>query len=936
MQRRGGRRKGLPTTGGRARGTWNKTMTELLAAIGKRGTPIAFLEACAGGKRIRVADPEDMRRSCLAYPDAPLHVKASIVLFDKLIPSLCALGVAADLGGDNPPPLRCRRKIVSHGSNSRAGLPTHSSSARRKRPGRSTERWTEMGYPSGGSLATSTRSIEVARDGSFALRGKCYTVVLALIGGTGQSVAVARYPTRSFPVKALATLRALGQRLPVASRSPAMAISGSTTISRCLLSRVPTLPMGRRPNENQRCGRSATDDDPRHCTEQYARINDVLSGMRTKSMKPRALAYLLGSMALTLSSRPADAQRIFNGGASSGSSTQPHLYIGPCDQVSCAEAYSVTRAMTEAYTGALFQLGRVSDGTTMDVPQFNHRANIWGYSNQTGVTTFCNLTYCYINKVYGQINGNDLTPPSSVIGAISALCTAAPSTSPYCAPPFFIDPPSGLPTIRTLTPSVLYNGGGAATGFIGEGHAVSVLFYGRNEGWSSCCGAFGPAHAFNAPDVTGEDFLPGLGYGNGHTYVNCTTSTSVCAPLDIEGYSQGSDYLPQVNAPFFNAWTYDGTGATNTLTEYVNSPVPTYTGTPVHGAVMNTGQTIRIGGGGDGTHVDGIFQEGLITNTVLSPANIASILSNVNAFYLSRTPSPCQSTGDFGYSSTPASGPAALSSTWAAYGLRRMSASQFGPIADLTDSEASPVTHTYGPAASGCGLEPAAAAFCAANAPCYVTKLYNQGTWTSQQTGNVHDTDLDLVQATTANAPTVTFNALNGLPVMTFSGSQYICGGTLGATSGGAFVSYFAMVAQRTGNTSANNVVVSFGNSGYGIGFGNTSGKSYASIGAGVVSGTQAEGSWHSLVYDVTGTPSPYAVTFYTDGASSATTTQTAYPGPNTQKICIGEEGGGSYPLIGNIAEVTFGATAVPGGLYATTQEPLIFSLEKAAWGSGI
>jgi hypothetical protein len=56
-----------------------------------------------------------------------------------------------------------------------------------------------MGYPSGGSLATSVRSIEVADDGSFALRGKTYTVVIALAAGVGQSVAVPTF-TSQVPV----------------------------------------------------------------------------------------------------------------------------------------------------------------------------------------------------------------------------------------------------------------------------------------------------------------------------------------------------------------------------------------------------------------------------------------------------------------------------------------------------------------------------------------------------------------------------------------------------------------------------------------------------------------------------------------------------------------------------------------------------------------
>jgi hypothetical protein len=52
-----------------------------------------------------------------------------------------------------------------------------------------------MGYPSGGSLATSIRSVEVAEDGSFALRGKTYTIVKALTANTEATLTVPTFPT---------------------------------------------------------------------------------------------------------------------------------------------------------------------------------------------------------------------------------------------------------------------------------------------------------------------------------------------------------------------------------------------------------------------------------------------------------------------------------------------------------------------------------------------------------------------------------------------------------------------------------------------------------------------------------------------------------------------------------------------------------------------
>src|ERR1051326_5118050 len=56
-------------------------------------------------------------------------------------------------------------------------------------------------------------------------------------------------------------------------------------------------------------------------------------------------------------------------GPQAGLSFGPPAYTGPCYIITCAEAHSVTRAMTEGYTGNLFQLVRASDSATLDVGQ---------------------------------------------------------------------------------------------------------------------------------------------------------------------------------------------------------------------------------------------------------------------------------------------------------------------------------------------------------------------------------------------------------------------------------------------------------------------------------------------------------------------------------------------------------------------------------------
>ena len=208
------------------------------------------------------------------------------------------------------------------------------------------------------------------------------------------------------------------------------------------------------------------------------------------------MKYLLSVLALWASLIGiANAQ----GGMMPGPGTPHTTYTGPCDLVSCAEAVSVTRSMKSSYTGNLFQLVRTSDSTTLNVGQVNQAADL------SGILAFClntGNTVCNIATVYGQINGNNLTPPNSQGGFSPAACV----TATGCAPPFFLDPGTGLPIARTLFPTILYNTS-SATGLTGGTAAASIYNYMRNEAWSTCCGGgFGYAHSIRAPPRQGQIF----------------------------------------------------------------------------------------------------------------------------------------------------------------------------------------------------------------------------------------------------------------------------------------------------------------------------------------------------------------------------------------------------------------------------------------------
>src|ERR1700744_824377 len=84
---------------------------------------------------------------------------------------------------------------------------------------------------------------------------------------------------------------------------------------------------------------------------------------------------------------------------------------GPCDIYAsggtpCVAAYSTVRALYSSYDGPLYQVKRVSDGTTANVGLLAGG----GYANATEQDTFCAHTTCVITEIFDQsAEGNNLT-----------------------------------------------------------------------------------------------------------------------------------------------------------------------------------------------------------------------------------------------------------------------------------------------------------------------------------------------------------------------------------------------------------------------------------------------------------------------------------------------------------------------------------------------
>ncbi len=96
-----GKPKGLPKSGGRQRGTPNRSTVQTRDRIQELADPIAFLADVMAGKRMVAAgEPGDMKKTW-CYPTLAQRVQASETLLRKLLPDL----KATELTGKDGAPL---------------------------------------------------------------------------------------------------------------------------------------------------------------------------------------------------------------------------------------------------------------------------------------------------------------------------------------------------------------------------------------------------------------------------------------------------------------------------------------------------------------------------------------------------------------------------------------------------------------------------------------------------------------------------------------------------------------------------------------------------------------------------------------------------------------------------------------------------------------
>ncbi|KAK4637860.1 putative alpha-L-arabinofuranosidase B [Fulvia fulva] len=313
---------------------------------------------------------------------------------------------------------------------------------------------------------------------------------------------------------------------------------------------------------------------------------------------------------------------------------------GPCDiyasgNTPCVAAHSTTRALYGAYSGALYQVKRDSDGKTTDIAP----VSAGGVANAAAQDSFCASTTCLISIIYDQSGKkNHLTqaPPGGAAsgpqpGGYDNLASAigAPVTlngqKAYGA---FISPGTGYRNDVT---------NGVATGDAAEG--MYAIFDGTHYN-DACCFDYGNAETDNLD--TGNGHMEALYFGT-NTIWGTGAGNGPWVMADLEnGLFSGQNVKnnpadPTVTYRFLtaalkggaNKWAIRaGNAASGGLSSFYNGPRPNASG---YNPMSKEG-AILLGIGGDNSNgAQGTFYEGVMTTGYPSDATENSVQANIVA-----------------------------------------------------------------------------------------------------------------------------------------------------------------------------------------------------------------------------------------------------------------------------------------------------------------
>ena len=311
----------------------------------------------------------------------------------------------------------------------------------------------------------------------------------------------------------------------------------------------------------------------------------------------------------------------------------------PCDIYAsggtpCVAAHSTTRALYASYSGALYQVRRVSDNTTRDIGV----TAAGGYADSAAQDSFCAGTSCVITIIYDQSGrGNNLTQapggafPGPAAGGYDNLAdaTAAPITvAGHKAYGVYVAPGTGYRNDHT---------NGIATGDNAEG--MYAIFDGTHYN-GGCCFDYGNAET-SATD-TGNGHMEAIYFGNIKVW-GYGTGNGPWVMADLEnglysgvnaGYNAND---PSINNRFVTAivkgqpnhWAIRGGNAqSGGLSTFYDGARPNVSGyNPMHkeGAII-------LGIGGDNSHGSaGTFYEGVMTSGYPSDATENSVQANITS-----------------------------------------------------------------------------------------------------------------------------------------------------------------------------------------------------------------------------------------------------------------------------------------------------------------
>ncbi|CRG84902.1 hypothetical protein PISL3812_02077 [Talaromyces islandicus] len=295
----------------------------------------------------------------------------------------------------------------------------------------------------------------------------------------------------------------------------------------------------------------------------------------------------------------------------------------PCDiyasgNTPCVAAHSTTRALYDGYTGALYQVIRGSDNTTIDISPLSS-----GVADAASQDKFCDGTTCLISIIYDQSgSGNDLTqaPPGG------AATGPDPNGYDYLA--------SAVGAPVTLNGQKAYGvfsspftgyrnnaANGTATGDDPEG--LYAVFDGTHYN-TGCCFDYGNAET-NSHD-TGNGHMEAIYFGTGDGSGRGTGSGNgpwIMADLE-NGLFSGFDPInnpddPTITSRFVtaivkgepNQWAIRGGDATTgDLSTYYSGVRPDNGYNPM----LKEGAIILGIGGDNSDRAQGTFYEGVMTS----------------------------------------------------------------------------------------------------------------------------------------------------------------------------------------------------------------------------------------------------------------------------------------------------------------------------------